>query len=109
MKIDQYFENNRIYIGENAQDNSQILHKSKQTDIWFHLAKFPSSHVIIECDKHNRLTKQMIYYCAQLVKSNTKYRNMHKLSVNYTCVANIATSDEPGKVIVKGAMKTVLV
>ena len=35
VKEDNTFENNLIRIGENAEDNDQIIKESNQTDIWF--------------------------------------------------------------------------
>ena len=64
MKIDHIFENNLIKIGNNKNENNQIISESKQTDIWFHLSNLPSCHIVLSCDKKNQITKQMIKYSA---------------------------------------------
>ena len=35
------------WIGKNAQDNWDIIKKSEQNWMWFHLDKFSSSYIII--------------------------------------------------------------
>ena len=102
VKIDNTFENNPIAIGENQKDNDMIISKSKQTDVWFHLANLPSCHVILSCTKKHPVTKKMIKYCAALVKQHTKYRNIKKIKVNYTTIKNIRKTGVKGEVIIKG-------
>jgi|AntRauTorckE6833_2_1112554.scaffolds.fasta_scaffold22024_2 predicted ribosome quality control (RQC) complex YloA/Tae2 family protein len=104
-----FFEDNQIIIGQNAVENDFIINQGKQTDIWFHLANLPSCHIIISCDKKYPITKQMINYCALLVKEHTKYKNIKKVSVNYTELKNVKRTEIPGKVIIKGKMKTIVI
>ena len=110
MVIEDYtFPNNLIKIGENREDNDSIISLGKQCDIWFHLANFPSCHVIISTDKKYKATKKMIKYCAQLVKENTKYKNYKNLKVNYTELKNIKKTDVKGTVILKKTPQTISV
>ena len=109
VKEDTTFENNLIKIGENKEENDQLVAKAKQTDLWFHLASLPSCHIILECDKKNKATKEMIKHCAVLVKENTKYKNHSKLKVNYTPIKNVKRTDTPGKVILKGKTECITV
>lgn len=106
---DKRFENNKILIGENASENDYIVKNAKQTDFWFHLADFPSCHVIIEVSKEFPITKQMINYCANLVKENTKYKNLPKVKVNYTSIRNIKRTETKGQVIIKGKISNIIV
>lgn len=108
MKEDQTFENNIIKIGSNANENDKLVKESKQTDIWFHLDKLPSCHVVISCDKKNPINNQMIKYCAQLCKDNTKYKNQ-TVKVKYTEIKHVKRTETPGKVIIKGKSKTITV
>jgi predicted ribosome quality control (RQC) complex YloA/Tae2 family protein len=71
VKQDNTYPNNLIVIGETAEENTEIISKAKQTDVWFHLANLPSCHVIISCDKKNPLTKQMILFNGKLNYLNT--------------------------------------
>ena len=109
VKEDNTFENNLIRIGENADDNDQIIKESNQSDMWFHLNSFPSCHVIIACSKEFPITNQMIIHCCLLVKENTKYKNFAKLKVNYTEIKNVKRTEIKGKVILKGKIYTIIV
>ncbi len=109
MKEDLTFADNCIKIGENKEENDDIISKAKQTDLWFHLANLPSCHVIMSCDKDHPVTKSMIFYCATLVKENTKYKNLKKIKVNYCPIKNVKRTLEKGKVIIKGKIETVVV
>lgn len=108
-KEDTTFPNNKIRIGQNAQENDNIIKESKETDVWFHISELPSCHVIIEASTEYPITKQMIYYCANLVKENTKYKNIPKLKINYTTIKNVSRTKIPGKVILKGKVNSVVV
>lgn len=109
VKEDNTFENNLIKIGQNADENDQIISEAKQTDVWFHLANLPSCHIIISCSKEFPITKQMINYCCSLTKENTKYKNLQKVKVNYTMIKNVKKTDVKGKVILKGKFDTIVV
>jgi predicted ribosome quality control (RQC) complex YloA/Tae2 family protein len=109
VKIDNTFENNPIKIGKNSKENDEIITLAKSTDIWFHLDAFPSCHVIIECCDDFPINNAMIIYCANLVKQNTKYRNVPKLKVNYTKIQNIQKTDVIGCVIMKGKYSTITI
>ena len=108
MIEDNTYENNIIKIGKNAYENDQLIKEAKQTDLWFHLASFPSSHVVLSVDKNHPVTKNMIKYCAQLVKENTKYRNSN-LKINYCQIKNVKRTDTSGEVILKGKVDSIIV
>jgi len=109
VKEDTTFENNLIRIGENQEENDQIITEAKQTDLWFHLHNMSSCHLILSCSKKYPATKQMIYYCAVLVKDNTKFKNLSKVSVNYTEIRNVKKTDIKGKVILKDKIIKIIV
>lgn len=109
VKEDQFFENNLIKIGENAKDNDEIIKEAKETDIWFHISELPSCHVVIECSTEYPINKKMISHCANLVKQNGKYKNIPKLKINYTEIKNVTRTNVPGKVIVNGKFKSIIV
>ncbi|QKF94131.1 DUF814 protein [Fadolivirus algeromassiliense] len=109
VKEDNTFENNLIRIGQNAEENDQIISEAKQTDLWFHLANLPSCHIIMSCSNEFPVTKQMITYCCQLTKENTKYRDLPKVKVNYTIIKNVKKTEVKGKVILKGKLNEMTV
>jgi predicted ribosome quality control (RQC) complex YloA/Tae2 family protein len=108
VKFDNTFENNPIKIGQNAIDNDNIITEASQTDIWFHLKNFPSCHVIIECSKEFPIDSIMIMHCANLVKQNTKYKNVPNLKVNYIPIKHIQKTNTPGLVIITGKTKNIV-
>ena len=92
-------DNYILYLGENAQENWDLL-KNDKNSIWLHLNNFSSSHCIIT-NTNNNYTKQIIMYGAQLVKLNSKYKNMKNVKVVYTSLKNVKKGDKVGEVIIK--------
>ncbi|AYV77045.1 MAG: protein of unknown function DUF814 [Barrevirus sp.] len=109
VKEDLIYPNNRIRIGQNAIENDNLIKESKETDIWFHISGLPSCHLIIDVSTEYPLTKQMIYYCANLVKENTKYKNLPKIKVNYCPIKNVSRTKVPGKVVLKGKVNSIII
>jgi predicted ribosome quality control (RQC) complex YloA/Tae2 family protein len=109
MRTDNTFPDNTIKIGENKEENDKIIQEAKQTDIWFHLHNLPSCHIIITNNSDHPITKQMIHHCANLVKQNTKYKNLPKVKVNYCPIKNVKRTEEKGKVILKGKIESLVV
>ena len=46
MKVIE-LENGFCKIGESAQENWDIIKESNQNDLWFHIDKLPSCHVVL--------------------------------------------------------------
>ena len=109
VKEDTTFEGNLIKVGTCAEENDQLISDAKQTDIWFHLHNLPSCHVVIESSSDYPVTKQMIAYCANVTKQNTKYRDANQVSVIYTAIKNVRKTDTKGKVIVRGKVSHILI
>ena len=63
-------------IGQNAQDNFDIIDISQPTDIWFHLQGTSSCHVIAIIPENMKLDKkqkkQIITQGALICKQNSK-------------------------------------
>ena len=91
--------NIEIIIGQNAQENWDIIDNADQSEIWFHLDSFPSPHVII---KHTNPPKNIIYQAAFLCKDYSKYKNYKNLKIIYTTCKNIKKTEVKGSVIIKG-------
>lgn len=103
MKEDLFQYNNQEYIfiiGQNKYDNFQIIDDAESTDIWFHLERHPSCHVILKnIDKLSDIPKQVIRRGAYLTKLNSKGVT-EKRSVMYTQLKNVVKTKIIGKVIV---------
>ncbi len=101
-------ENETIYyIGENAKDNTMMVKLMKKENInywWFHLADFPSAHVIV--GKTHILELDILYAC-MLLKTHSKYNNYKNIKINYTQLKNVKATDIPGLVEIK-RYKTIL-
>ncbi len=95
-------ENDTKYnIGENAIDNTTMVSQLKKINInywWFHLADFPSAHIIVEKTK---LLELDILYTCMLLKMNSKYKDYKKIKINYTQLKNVKITDIPGLVEIK--------
>lgn len=105
--IDYKIDKEMIYwIGENAQDNWDIVDKSDKNDIWFHLADHPSAHVILKMNDLilKKISKGTLKYCAIQCKKHSKFSNIsskQKMRVVYTEIRNVSKGDKPGAVHTK--------
>lgn len=92
----------KIWIGKNAQDNWDIISKSVQNDIWFHLDNVPSPHVILKIPEDFKLKvvpKQVLNKCAVLCKNYSNYDQIKKIKVIYTEIKNVTKGDKVGSVM----------
>ena len=90
-----------IKIGENAQDNWDIISESNQNDIWFHVENHPSCHVIILTNNRKKIHKSVINHAASLCKEGCKLNSVKKLKIIYTEIKNIRKADKVGSVYTK--------
>ncbi len=76
----------RIFIGKNAKQNDYLLSKiARGEDFWFHALNAPSCHLILKQSNDKKAPdKEILEFCAQLVKENSKYKNSGKSSIIYT-------------------------
>ena len=104
MKQEIFDFNGRNYlirIGQNKEENFVILDESNENDIWFHVDKQPSSHVILtnhDNEKINSIPRQVIKRCAYLCKINSKAKKMKICDIMYSYVRNVIKTDIIGLV-----------
>lgn len=85
-----------IMIGENAQDNWDIIAQSSQNDIWFHVENSPSCHIVLSVPPKVKTAHRSVYkYCAGLCKEGSKVKNAKAVSIIYTEIKNV-TIDKKG-------------
>ena len=91
-------------IGQNAVENFKIIDDSQPDDLWFHVAEFPSCHVVAKIndiiDNINR--KDMKYVVKQgavLCKQYSKYKSVKNLDIIYTEISNVQKTSIIGSVI----------
>lgn len=107
MKIFNY-ENVEFVVGENQDDNYNILDKYTRENpdfIWFHLNSFPSGYVIMletldNLDKNH--SQNLLNYGANLCKMQTKYKNLKDIYIIYTRLRKLKKTDCVGEVLVTG-------
>lgn len=98
-----------IKIGQDKQDNFDIIDSSNQTDIWFHIKDIPSCHVVLQTDVNIKdIPRQVVKRCAYLCKINSKAKKLRHCKVSYTSINNVKKTNIIGQVLIK-TYKTVYV
>jgi predicted ribosome quality control (RQC) complex YloA/Tae2 family protein len=90
--------NYTIFIGQNAQENTEIVTNASQHDIWFHVENSPSCHVLLKVLDKSKLPIQVLKRCAYLCKVNSKAKYEKTSQIIYTRVCNVTPTHIPGKV-----------
>lgn len=107
MKLDYVYDEIcnselEIRIGQNAQDNWNIIDQANKHDMWFHLEGKPSCHVILQLPSHKSVVnKKTLNYCANICKANSKFSNHKNIEVIYTEIKYITKGDDVGSVHTK--------
>lgn len=102
------FENIKFLLGQNAQENWNILEEAQKINynyIWFHLNSFPSSYVIMySCieDLRDNSLNNFLTYGANLCKIYSKYKNYNDLKICYTTLKKLTKTNKVGEVLIKG-------
>ena len=100
--IEFTFEEYIIYVGESAQDNLDLIDKSSQNDLWFHLESFSSPHVVIVIpDSKIKVPKTVLKYAANLCHEYSKYKLIKKVKIIWTEIKNISKAEQVGSVTTK--------
>ena len=94
-----------FYIGENAQDNFDIIDICKPNDLWFHVHKEFSCHVIARMPvdmKYNRnQISKIITQGALCCKQHSKMKTNKNVEICCTQLVNIVKTNVIGQVIMK--------
>ena len=110
MKKETY-KNIDFFIGENAQDNWNILDNAKKINenfIWFHLNSFPSSCVIMyQFINDNSCNTELLNFGANLCKQNSKYKYLKDIKICYTTLNKLNKTNKIGEVTIVGKKKTI--
>jgi predicted ribosome quality control (RQC) complex YloA/Tae2 family protein len=90
-----------IVIGQNKNDNFEIIDAANETDIWFHVQGESSCHIILKnTGSVKEIPKQVVKRCAYLCKINSKAKTQSQCSVMYTPVNNVTKTKIIGQVTV---------
>jgi predicted ribosome quality control (RQC) complex YloA/Tae2 family protein len=93
-----------FYIGQNKNDNFDIIDKGESNDLWFHANEISSCHIvaIIPKDISNKEQKYIIKAGALLCKKYTnKLKTLREIEIIYTQIKNIE------KTQISGCVKTI--
>ena len=98
-------------IGENENDNFEILNKASGDDIWFHANNISSCHIIAtnlpELTKKEK--QKVIKRGAFLCKQNTsKLKSLQNVEIIYTKVKNVTKTDISGTVNITNEKKIIV-
>ena len=97
----------QFFIGENAQDNFNILDNSLKINpdfLWFHLNSFSSCFVIMHAtiDDIKDDIGDYLNFAANLCKINSKYKNFKDLKICYTTLKKLQKTEKIGEIIING-------
>ena len=90
-----------FYIGENAQDNFDIIDQSEPDDLWFHLNGEASCHVVASISKEEIERKEKGYIIrkgAELCKRFSKQKSQKNVPIVYTRIKDVKKTEISGQV-----------
>lgn len=103
--IDAVRDNIEYWVGDNENDNFQIIDRAKLNDLWFHVDGRSSCHVIaILPEEHTYNKKQLHKIAIQgsiLCKQFSKYKSVKNLAIMYTNVEKVNKTEKIGAVAVE--------
>lgn len=116
MKIENLFLQglNReitFYIGQNKNENFDVIDIGKEDDLWFHANEISSCHVIaiIPEEIKNKDKKYIIKAGGLLCKNNTnKLKHLTNVEIIFTELKNIEKTLIPGCVKIKNEKKIII-
>ncbi len=91
----------QIQVGQTAEENWMLIDNAEQNDLWFHVEKQPSPHVIIKVPPKVKLAKSTLNYAALLCKEHSKYAEINRVSIIYTEIKNVKKGEAVGSVLLK--------
>ena len=100
-----------FYIGQNSNENFDVIDKGKDYDLWFHANNISSSHVVadIPYDISKKDIKYIIRAGSMLCKNNTnKLKNLRNIEIIYTQIKNIEKTNIPGCVVIINNNKKII-
>jgi len=109
MKIKKFISSNglEILVGQDDASNDYLsLKLAKANDLWFHVAGFPGSHVVLRCSDTGD-DRESIEQAAALAAWFSKMRNGKNVSVHYCKAQNVSKpkKSKPGTVHIKQIKK----
>jgi len=109
MKIKKYSSSGGldILVGQDDASNDYLsLKLADANDLWFHVAGFPGSHVVLRC-AGTEADKESISEAAALAAWFSKMRNGRNVAVHYCLAQNVSKprKAKPGTVTIRREKK----
>jgi predicted ribosome quality control (RQC) complex YloA/Tae2 family protein len=101
-----------FYIGQNCNENFDVIDKGDKDDLWFHANECSSCHVVANIPKNisKNDKKYIIKAGALLCKNNTnKLKKNRNVEIVYTKIKNIEKTSIPGCVTIKNCKKIIII
>ena len=98
MHTEIYNEKYSVQVGSNQHENDELVKKSSQKSLWFHLDGVPSAHGILTSIDGDKPSKDAINYIASIVKERSKLKDTHRVRVQYIELSKVRRTNVPGKV-----------
>lgn len=92
-----------FHIGKSASGNFEIIDNAKENDMWFHVDKEASSHVVaaIPDNFDKKFTKYVVKQGAILCRQHSHLKTSKKpISIIYTKIKNITKTAVVGSVVI---------
>ena len=99
--FDKIKKNVEFYIGENAQENQDIVLYAAPEDLWFHLAGRSSPHVLAvtrDMQIDRRFLHAIVVQGYLLCKQNSKSKSEKNVDIIYTKIKNVIPTETIGMV-----------
>jgi predicted ribosome quality control (RQC) complex YloA/Tae2 family protein len=106
MKIELFTHGTKDYtisIGQNKEENWQLIDSSEPNDVWFHIDDQPSCHVVLKNENNIKLRdfpRQVLKRASYLCKINSAAKRSPKCDVIYTLISSITKTSVVGQVVV---------
>jgi predicted ribosome quality control (RQC) complex YloA/Tae2 family protein len=99
-------------VGQNAQENHDLIDGSVEQDVWFHVSGNPSCHVIGKLPQDVHLDKsdlmKIVKQGAVICKSFSKCKSDKNVKIYYTTIKNIKKLKTPGSVSIVNAKSVII-
>lgn len=102
------FENFTAVLGRNSKENWQIFDEADEDDMWFHIEKLPSPHLILKTNGED-LTNNIISNCALEVKKYSKYASFKKITIIYSPIKYLSKGSKEGEIICNKRCKSIVI
>lgn len=91
-----------IELGQTSQENTDIIKRSKQNDIWLHLASGSGPHAVIH-NAGKSVDRSTLYQAAQQIKDHSRFKKLRNVPIEYTEIHNVSCGNKPGEIFLKKA------